>query len=185
MKQFSFNFPDEQLRETAVFLLKMMFAGVIFRAVLFLDPSTYIFQQWLVSATNFSLQFIGVELAQNGILLGSGEKAYLVTRDCLGWKSMAAFTALMFASTSHTRWKKIFKPLLLGLVALTLINFFRVFTTVYLSYQGIISFEIIHTVFWRWGMTFAVLLLWFAWLKTGSQDLRTSIKNVLKRDTSS
>lgn len=154
---------DRKLRETALFVAKIVLAGVIFRAVLYLNPDTYLLQAYLAELTRQILSLVGLELERQGILLLGNSQSYIVVRDCLGWKSVAVFISLIFASTRNL--SRHIKTVLVGILILTVANIIRVVSTVYLSYYGIISFDIVHTFLWRWGLTFIVLVLWFIWLK--------------------
>lgn len=163
--EFDFNERQQKLYDTLVFVSKMLFFGALLHMALFLRPDTYGLQSALAALSNFFLQFLGVALERNGALLISERSSYLVTQDCLGWKSMFAFTALVLSSAPLKEIKKHLKTVVIGAAALAAINIFRVATTIYLSYHQVISFEIIHTVFWKWGLTFVVLVFWFSWLK--------------------
>lgn len=150
------------------FIGKLFVAGLIFRGILFINPDTYFLQEYLAELTAEILNTLGGNYKlQNALLIGENGN-YLVTRDCLGWKSVSAFAGLLFASTSNLR--NHLDSVLLGSTALIGFNIVRVSTTIWLSELGIISFEIIHTFFWRWGMTVIVFLLWFIWLKNHSED---------------
>lgn len=153
---------ERKLYETSIFVSKMVLAGLIFQLVLFTYPDTYGLQAGLAHVTQILLELFGVELERQGALLVDSRKSYLVTQDCLGWKSMAAFTALLFSSTSE--YRRHLKPFIAGIIVIGSVNIIRVSTTVYLSQAGLISFEIIHSLFWKWGLTFTVIVLWLFWL---------------------
>lgn len=145
------------------FISKLFVAGLVFRGILLLEPDTYILQEYLAQITAETLNLLGGNYQLEEALI-IGEKAnYLVTRDCLGWKSASAFVGLVFASTSNLR--NHLNTLIIGISALMGANLIRVVTTVWLSELGITSFEIIHTFLWRWGMTGIVLIIWYIWLK--------------------
>lgn len=154
---------EERLYSTSVFLIKMLFAGLVFRGILFLNPDTFFLQEYLTHITQEILSFTGISLERQGNLLFSTNSSYIVTRDCLGWKSMAALAGLTFASSK--KFLRHWKFLTVAIVLTAVLNVIRVVTTVYLSYNGIISFEIIHTVFWKWGLTVFVLGAWFLYFR--------------------
>lgn len=154
---------EEKLFDTSIFLFKLLLAGAFFQLILLTEPDTYGLQSFLASVTQEVLQFTGLSLERQGALLIGPASSYLVTQDCLGWKSMSAFTGLVFASSSSPG--KIVRTAALGVSALFLVNIFRIVTTVYLSYMNIISFEIIHSFLWQWGLTAVVLVMWFGWMK--------------------
>lgn len=153
---------QKKLYETSVFLIKMLTAGVFFHIILTIYPNTAGLQAGLAEITQRLLSLIGVNLERQGIRLIDSNVTYIVTQDCLGWKSMAAFSSLVFSSTS--KYRKHFKTLLIGLLAIASLNIVRIVTTIYLSHIKLISFDIIHSLFWKWGLTFFVVLLWGVWL---------------------
>ncbi len=155
------NERQRKLFETSGFIGKLLLAGLFFQLILFLGLDLEPFQELLARITSSLLGFLGIDFAVQGYLLVGESVDYLITRDCTGWKSVAAFSGLMFASEGHRNWKY----LISGIVLIQLANILRIVTTVYLSYSGIISFEIIHSIFWRWGLTFVVLVLWGLWLR--------------------
>lgn len=165
---------EEKLKKTSVFLAKLLAVGLVFRAVLYIRPDTTFLQAHLASLTAYLLSLIDVNLEVQGALLVGESSSYIVNQDCLGWKSGFAFVGLMLASTKDLA--KDYKFILGGLAAILVLNMLRVVTTVYLSYKNIISFDIIHTVLWRWGLTTIVLILWISWLYgLGSRIKRTFI----------
>ncbi|MBC5793068.1 MAG: exosortase/archaeosortase family protein [Nanohaloarchaea archaeon] len=154
------NEKQRKLLETSKFIGKLVLAGIIFQILLFLGVDLEPFQELLAHITSSLLSFLGIDFTVQGYLLVGETVDYLITRDCTGWKSVAAFTGLMFASEGHRNWKYLAS----GVLLIQLVNVLRIVTTVYLSYTGIISFDIIHSIFWRWGLTFVVLVLWGLWL---------------------
>ena len=162
---------DKKLYVTSIFVSKMVLTGFVFQLILRIYPDTYGLQSFLAQITQLVLNSVDLELERQGALLFDSQAAYLVTQDCLGWKSMAAFTALVFSSTSG--YRKHLKPVLAGIVVISLVNIFRISTTVYLSHINLISFDIIHSFFWKWVLTFTVLALWALWLYKNSGKAKT------------
>ncbi len=154
---------QEKLYETSVFLARLLAAGIVFQAILFIYPDTYSLQAGLTGLVSTLLNWIGVPSYYEGIFIFLGESSFRVTQDCLGWKSIAAFMGLMFASSGNLREHRNF--ILAGISALVVGNVVRVITTIYLSHINLISFEIIHGIFWKWGLTALVLVLWLYWLR--------------------
>lgn len=158
----NFDRRQRKLFETSLFMAKMLTAGAFFHILLLLYPSTTGFQAGLAEVTQHILGVFGVNLERQGINLIDHNVTYVVTQDCLGWKSMAAFTALVFSSTKD--YRKYVKPLLAGLLGIVVVNIIRIVTTIYLSHIELISFEIVHSLFWKWGLTFFVIMIWAVWL---------------------
>lgn len=152
---------QEKLNKTLLFTLKLLAAGLIFHILLFLYPDTYALQAGLAQIVNFFMEILGFNFETRGIYLIGSEANYVITQDCLGWKSMAMFSALVFASS--TRFRNHLKFVFAGIAMLITANIIRIVSTIYLSEKGIISFEIIHGFMWKWGLTFLVLLIWIIW----------------------
>jgi exosortase/archaeosortase family protein len=154
---------QQKLFRTSLFLGKLLAAGAVFQAVIFLYPETYGIQAWYAGMISGVLNSLGLEATASShyILMDSG--IYRITQDCLGWKSIAAFTGLMFASGSL---RKHYRFLLAGIGTLLVANVVRVVSTVYLSHTGVVSFDIIHGTLWKWGLTAVVLLMWFYWFRS-------------------
>lgn len=156
-----------KLLYTSIFLGKLLFAGAIFQLVLFLYPSTYGIQAWFAGIVSRVLGLLGIQATHTGYFIFLDSGTYQITQDCLGWKSMAAFTGLMYASGPLGKhWRYLFT----GIGVLAAANMVRVVSTVYLSHQGIISFDIIHGTLWKWGLTAVVLILWFYWSRNERQE---------------
>ncbi len=165
---------QEKLYQTMFFLLKLVLLGIVFRGLLFIYPDTYALQNMFASLIGTILSpFMQVQI--NEIYILTLNNSYIIVQDCLGWKSMAVFTALFFSSIPLDRVRDNLKYLLYGLVAIFLANIVRVTTTVYLSEIGVISFEVIHSLLWRWGLTLIVFAVWLYWftqiLDTEGEDI--------------
>lgn len=154
------NDRQERLFETFIFFSKMLVAGGVFWAILFIYPDTSGFQAFFASMISHLLRATGFQADAHGFYIVMKEVSYVITQDCLGWKSMAAFTALVFASSGL---RENLRPLIGGLTLIAAANVIRVYTTVVLAQAGVISFEVIHGFLWRWGLTFIVLAIWVAW----------------------
>ncbi|MFB6144768.1 MAG: archaeosortase/exosortase family protein [Candidatus Nanohaloarchaea archaeon] len=154
---------QRKLYQTSIFIAKLMLLGLVFRAIIAIMPATYGLQSGLAGITAEILEKTGLELEKQGALLIGEKGSYLITQDCLGWKSMAAFTGLVAAS--HRKIENKGTTLLAGLAAILAANIVRIFTTIYLSHTGIISFEIIHSLFWKWGLTAVVFTAWLMFLR--------------------
>ena len=153
---------DRKILDANVFLGKMLLVGAVFHGILFLYPNTVAIQEAFARfLTNFMNAF-GYSFAHHGIYMMDGGSGYEITQDCLGWKSMMAFTALMVSSGNI---RENMKYIFAGLGLIVLANFVRVVTTVHLAEIGIFSFEIIHGFLWRWSLTAVVLVLWIIWFE--------------------
>jgi exosortase/archaeosortase family protein len=156
---------QERLLDTNIFFGKMLLVGAVFHLILYLYPNTVPIQAAFGDLITGIMNSLGYSFSSPGVFILQGEKAYEITQDCLGWKSMMAFVALMYASPGRLRDN--LKYLGAGLLLIAAANVVRVVTTIHLSELGIISFEIIHGVLWKWGLTALVLVGWAAWFRYG------------------
>jgi exosortase/archaeosortase family protein len=181
-----FNETQEKLFDTLLFMGKLLLAGSVFHFILWLYPNTVAFQSFLAQLVGGMLSSTGfsVEVVRASIFTSGAE--YIITQDCLGWKSMAAFIGLMFASTGRTLEHLNF--ILQGLVVIILANTFRVYTTVFLAERGIISFNVIHNFLWSWSLTFIVFAVWGYWFtklrdqeQIYQQRIRERVKEISRK----
>lgn len=153
---------DRKILDANIFLGKMLVVGAVFHAVLFLYPNTVPVQEAFAGFLTDSMNLFGYGFTHHGVYMMDGGSGYEITQDCLGWKSMMAFTALMVSSGKVITN---LKYLIGGLGLIVVANFVRVVTTVHLAEIGLFSFEIIHGFLWRWSLTAIVLVIWIIWLE--------------------
>lgn len=154
---------QQKLYKTTVFLAKLILAGMVFRAIIWVYPSTFGLQEalgWLITE---SLNLFGYHASRMGITVSVNQSAYIISQDCLGWKSAAALIGLSFASGSFENKKRL---IALGTAVILAVNLVRIVSTIVLSQTGVVSFDFIHTVLWRWLLTLTVLVAWIAILKS-------------------
>ncbi|MFB6291844.1 MAG: exosortase/archaeosortase family protein [Candidatus Nanohaloarchaea archaeon] len=154
---------QEKLFNTSVFMARLLLIGLVFQAVLFIYPSTYGLQEGFAEMMAAILNSIGIESSAEKVFVYAGNEVYRITQDCLGWKSAAALTGLVMASPGDRGGRARFAAV--GIAALMVANIFRVLTTIYLSHIGFLSFDIIHGIFWKWGLTVLVLAMWIYWFR--------------------
>lgn len=152
-----------RLEKMLPFISKLFLAGLVFRGIIYLNPDTYILQRYLAVGTTEIMNLFGSSYSLQGMTIIAENSNYLINQDCLGWKSVSAFTALIYASSK--RFRNHLKTVLTGSIALIIANIIRIISTIWLTELGIVSFDIIHTFLWRWGMTLLVLLIWYLWLR--------------------
>jgi exosortase/archaeosortase family protein len=138
--------------------------------VIYFNLSFEPLQVFLASSTSNVLRFFGYPTRQVDYFLkifySKGVLEIEISWDSTGWKSIYLLTALTLAVPFRKIKSKIIF-LLIGIPIIFLINFIRILTTILISLNyGIKYFDIIHIFLWREGLIFAVLILWFTWLKT-------------------
>lgn len=161
IKTEKFTETQQKLFQTLKFLSKLILAGAVFRGILWIYPNTTLLQSLFADFISAMLNSSGIETIKQGITLTIGETPYVITQDCLGWKSLAAFTGLVYASTERTLEHLNF--ILQGIAVIILANIIRVYSTILLAERGIVSFNVIHDFLWSWSLTALVLVLWAYW----------------------
>lgn len=154
---------QEKLLDTNIFLAKMLAVGAVFHAILYIYPNTVPVQAAFSDFISAIMNLFGYSFSSPSIYILHGSTAYEITQDCLGWKSMMAFTALMYASPG--KLSENMKYLFAGLGVIVLANIVRVVTTIHLTELGVISFEVIHGFLWKWSLTAVVLAAWIYWFR--------------------
>lgn len=152
---------QQKLLKTNIFLGKFLAVGAVFHLILHLYPDTTGIQELFAGLLTSTMNAMGYEFTQSGIYIMEGASGYRIVQDCLGWKSMMAFTGLMAASGNV---RKNLRFLIGGLVLIAFANYVRVVTTIHLSEIGLITFEVIHSFLWTWSLTGIVLVTWLIWL---------------------
>ncbi len=152
---------QEKLYRTSIFLGKLIIAGIVFRLFILFYPDTTSLQVSLADLTAETLRLTGIKASSTGIFVLTEKFTYEITRDCLGWKSVAALLGLTFATPKKTDLRFV----VAGIAAIGIANIVRLLTTIYLDMSGIISFDIIHGILWRWGLTAVVLGIWVLWYR--------------------
>lgn len=148
------NERQEKLFLTSKFLLRLLALGIVFRVAIFLLPTMIPLQKAFAAVSAIILETAIPEITRSGIDIKAGEW-FRITRDCTGWKSVAALTGISVASKT---WN--LKFLLKGILLIAAANVLRIVTVIYLDFAGIASFDLVHGFFWRWGLTAIVLGFW-------------------------
>lgn len=152
---------NEALKQANIFLGKMIVLGAIFHLIIYINPDTTSIQEFYAALITYTFQLFGFSFVHNTVYIETGTVTFEIIKDCLGWKSMALFTALVLSSTKQ--YVKNLRYIFLGVLGIAVANYVRVVSTVYLTYLEIISFDIVHDFLWQWGLSSVVLGLWGYW----------------------
>jgi exosortase/archaeosortase family protein len=154
---------QERFLDANIFLGKLLLVGAIFHLILFIYPETSGIQTVYAGFITDLMNFIGFNFSHSSVyILGEGG-GYEITQDCLGWKSVMAFLALVYATPGELKNK--LKAVATGTLLILVANVVRVASTIYLSWLGILEFEVIHGLLWRWSLTAVVIVAWIAWME--------------------
>lgn len=153
-----------QRRLFEVFIFLALFT--VFSAPLYLliesGWEAHTLRAWTAGVSSIVLELIGISNVHSGTRIVAESFVVDVSRDSTGWKSVLAFTALVLASRRSLRYTA--AGILIGGVVLVGANLLRITSMMYLVAVSTIPYELLHTVLWRWGLTFTVLGAWFIWL---------------------
>jgi len=149
---------QQKLLESNIFLGKMLAIGAIFHLILWIYPDTSGIQAKYAEFITVLMNTLGYNFRAESVYVLPG---YEITQDCLGWKSIMAYTALVISSAENVR--KNIKYILAGIGVIMTANVVRIITTIHLSELGLISFEVIHGFLWKWSLTGIVLISWIYW----------------------
>lgn len=110
------------------------------------------------------LEFLAVPAQHSGTVVSTQAIAIDVSTDSTGWKSMLALTALILAVRNITGRKRAV-GIVAGLLIVFIGNLGRIVSMAFAVTIWGISYELIHTVLWRWGLTVLIFMIWLAWLR--------------------
>lgn len=153
-----------KLYQILIFFTKLLLVGLVFQAILYIYPDTKGLQALMAHLIALIVNPLMADpFVASGIDIVTKGEIYVISQDCLGWKSIAAYIALIFASSKKFLDHK--KALIAGILIIFLANIARIVTTIFLAHGGIISFEVIHDILWKWSLTMIVFLLWIIWFE--------------------
>lgn len=152
------NERQQKLFEANIFLGKMLAIGAVFHLILWIYPDTSGIQARYAEYITILMNAMGYSFRAESVYILPG---YEITQDCLGWKSIMAYVALVVSSAE--KLKDNVKYILAGIGVIMVANVIRIITTIHLSEIGLISFEVIHGFLWKWSLTGIVLVSWMYW----------------------
>ncbi len=167
------NDRQRKLLKMVQFLSRLLLFGLVFQIVAARMPSTIGLQSLYAGFLSWMLEPLG-EAGAAGINISYNGVGYIISQDCLGWKSWFALSGLIASSfNTDFEWRAI--GIGGGLIAVALLNTVRVTSTVVLADAGV-GFDLLHSITWRWGMTLSILLLWVAWYRQDPELSRLSYR---------
>ncbi len=110
------------------------------------------------------LNLLGVPATHTGTFFQTSGLTVNVSIDSTGWKSFLALTALVVA-VRDVDIKDRVVGIVGGAVAVFTANIVRLVSMAYAVEIWGVSYEVLHTVLWRWGLTVVVLGCWLAWMR--------------------
>lgn len=121
----------------------------------------------------FILSFFETQLRVTGNVLVSGAHELMVGFGCDGSEPIALFTAGVLAYPA--KWKHKFLGALIGIIAIYILNLIRIIVLYYAGKSGAGLLELLHHDILPIAIVFCSILLWLAWLRWTSLQLKKSI----------
>lgn len=166
----------KRLFAVLIFLVVFNLLAIPLYLVMYFDiswKSLQIFNAQLLVVTLDVFRFdSNVEDFTVNVMTQSGLQKIEISWDSTGWKSMYAVAVLIIA-TPVSRLSKRIKFALMGVLAIFILNYLRVVTTILVSlYSDFRLFDIVHTFLWREGLILGVVGFWFIWLLKEKHNIR-------------
>ena len=170
------------LKDVFLFLVKFNLLLIPFYAIILLDLDFYPLQIAFANFLAWILRGFGYSVSTSAFFLFVGEDGIPIdiSRDCIGWKSMYSLFALVFATSGYKKAK--LKFLFAWMPILFTINILRTLITIWIGLNfGLYYLEIVHAFLWQQVMIFALIGIWFIWLRKGKLNIQ-SFRNILYTD---
>jgi exosortase/archaeosortase family protein len=147
------------------FIVKLNLLSIPLYIVLLLNFDFVELQLFVAQITEYLLHLSGVPAVRDGINLvipiTGGYWSASIVWDCVGWKSMLFFLALVFATDFNRK-----KYALFFLPIIFIINIARIWFMFFFVYNyGLEYYSFIHTLVWSFGLLFVVIALWLIWIR--------------------
>jgi exosortase/archaeosortase family protein len=151
------------------FLIRFNLFAIPLYILLYINFSFLPLQRFLAYVSYKTLTSLGYKVSLKDIFLivprGLEALSIGISWDSTGWKSIYTLMALVLATPYQSLYKKS-KFLLISIPSLFFLNFLRIITTILVAVNfGFNYFEIVHTFLWREGLIFAVVAIWYLWLR--------------------
>lgn len=172
VKEFKNSFESElsdfqlKIYQAIFFLFKFSFFSLPLYALLWLEWNPVWLRSFNASVSSGVLSFLGIQAKHVGTKVVSESLLLDVSTDSTGWKSFFALSALIFSAEKGNKQKLL--GVIISLPAIFSVNLLRIVSMVFLVEVYKVSYELLHTLLWRWGLTLFILVFWLTWLNNCS-----------------
>lgn len=156
------------LYKTLLFLVRFNILAIPLYLLLWIDFNPLWLRELNSWLTGDIIRFLGIDVTQGGTIVDTAHLSMDVSTDSTGWKSYIALSALIIALTDYP-WRERALGICGGLVLVFFGNLARLVTMIYLVEVFGVSYDLIHNLFWRWGLTLLIFLYWAGFLIYGDQ----------------
>ena len=120
---------------------------------------------WNARAAVALLRIAGEErVVAAGTSIASPTVSLQVRAGCDALQATAFLAVAVLASPVRVPWRRRIRPIVLGAVALSVLNLVRIVTLYYAARTDAALFTLLHTDVWQGAFIFIPLLLWMRWL---------------------
>jgi exosortase/archaeosortase family protein len=169
---------DQRLWEVFLFLVRFTVLAAPLYLLLWNDWNPIWLREMNAAVGSNVLSLLDLDVVHSGSFIGTGQFSVDVSTDSTGWKSFLALVGLMLATREEALTKKLY-GILLALVIVFAGNITRLVSMVYAVVVWGVDYQLIHTFFWRWGLTALVLVSWIAWLRWDHSSMQKRITTFL------
>ncbi len=176
MHKLRLNERQRKLWVVAVFLARVAALSLPLYFILWANPSFDPLQYAVRDNVLSAAKFAGVDANADGFYLNlktvDGPVTIDIAADCTGWKSIAAYLALLLAVPKTSGKKRLIG--LIGVPILYAVNVGRItFLLWVVVNMGFGYFRVFHEYLWKLGLSLAVLVVWYAWLTKIAGKIKT------------
>lgn len=129
---------------------------------------------WNARCSAILLRSLGESASSNGTLLSTPRFSLEIKQGCDAIQPVAFFVCLILSSPVAVPFRSRFIPILIGTLALLLLNLVRLISLYYTGVYYPKAFEILHIDVWQAVFIFLPLLMWIAWAQRASRVAPTT-----------
>jgi len=158
---------DKKLFKIFKFMVKFSFASLFLHLLLWHSFTAYHLQHIFACLPAKFIAHLekSSDVYCKGTVIHTNKFDLSIIPDCTGWKSFLAIFGLIIA-TENVDLKNRLIGIFLAILYIFAVNFARITTTLYVGLKyGVNTMEIIHSILWKLGLMFAVLIYWYFWFK--------------------
>lgn len=157
-----------QLFQVLLFLIRFNILAIPLYLLLWIDFDPVWLREINAQMTGLLIDLAGIDVTQSGTIVQTPHLTMDVSVDSTGWKSYFALTALIIAVT-NVSWRERVIGIGIGLLVVAVGNLTRLVTMIYLVEVAGISYDLVHDLLWRWGLTLLIFGYWAFWLTYGER----------------
>ncbi|MFP4045574.1 MAG: exosortase/archaeosortase family protein [Candidatus Aenigmatarchaeota archaeon] len=164
-----FSEKRKELWEILIFLVKLSALSIfIYIGGRYLDFTSV--QNYLTHHLYHFFRTMGYTIERTGFNLTLGNFTFSIIKDCVGWKGILFFSALVISTSHPLKWK--LNGLIVNLPLIFATNVSRIVFLALFTYNfGPSAYELLHGILWQASMIIAVLMLWTVWLRNKGYSL--------------